>query len=117
MTVKEYFEAFPHKDTTFIIARAIKDGNTPFYHCEYRTTPLRSVDEWKHCKDIMECIVLNNKQPSITWLTGVDWNPNIQRGFYRCMLIIPQKDFKTMYSEKQRNSMIEYIDNKIYETV
>lgn len=117
MTVREYFKRISSKyrDVTFIKARARKDANTPYYHQEYQITPLRMVDEWKHSIRILDSIVLNDRQNTITWLSGVDWNVQINEGSAKCLLIIHPEDFELLYpSKEQRNAMEKYIEEKLF---
>lgn len=114
MTVREYLERTKWKgQITFIKARARKDAHAPFFHPEYQTTPLRFAWEWQS-DHVLDSIVLNDKQPSITWLSGADWNPHISRGHFKCLLIIHPDDFSQLYpGETQRKGMEEYIDKQL----
>ena len=100
-------------NVTFIKARVRKDANTPFYHEEYQTTPLWTVKDWEQSK-INDCIILNDNQPPITWLSGADWNVDIKRSRAKCLLVISPDDFALLYgSEEQRQSMEKYIEKKL----
>lgn len=114
MTVREYLEKTGWKgNLTFIKARARKDAHTPFFHPEYQTTPMRYAWEWQS-DHILDSIVLNDKQPSITWLSGADWNLDIKRKNARCLLIIHPEDFKQLYPDAdQRKGMEEYIGKQL----
>ena len=114
MTVREYLKRTGWKGhITFIKARARKDANTPFYHPEYQTTLLGLAEDW-YSDRILDSIVLNDKQPCITWLSGADWNMDIKRQNAKCLLIIHPDDLKQLYpGEKQRKSMIRYIDQRL----
>lgn len=115
MKVKEYFQLAQlgkYSDVTFIKARARKDANTPFHHAEYQTTPICPVIEWCDSK-LMSYIVLNNKQAPIDWLSGAKWLHNFNCGNLHSLLIISEEDLKTLYGEKQAQSMEKYIDDEI----
>lgn len=113
MTVREHLEKFnQYVDVTFIKARARKDANTPGYHPEYQTTPIRTIDEWKN-SNIMDYYVLNDKQCPIDWLSGALWQPAFNNGRLISLLVISKKDLELLYSTEQATSMIQYIDEKI----
>lgn len=115
MTVQEYLKLkdMPeHKDLTFIKARARKDAVTPFYHAEYQTTPIRTVLEWKNSK-VMDYIVLNDKQPTIDWLSGCPWNIQIKNGNLLCFLVVSKEDLCILYGEVQATSLEGFIDEKL----
>jgi hypothetical protein len=117
MRVKEYLELAqikPYADVTFIKARARKDANTPYYHQEYQTTPIRTVSEWSESK-LMDYIVLNDKQPPIEWASGAHWINKFNRGDLVSLLVISEDDIRLLYSESQALSTELYIDKKIKE--
>lgn len=113
MKVRDYVARLsPSDQITFIKARARKDAHTPGYHAEYQTTPLQRVVDWGD--KIMDYIILNDKQPAITWLSGVDWNPQIRKGWAKCLLVIHPEDFALLYPcENQRKAMEYYIERKL----
>jgi len=117
MNVKDYLQKlYPYKRVTFIITKAVKDDHSPFYHAEYKTTPLQTSIDWlKHNNEpILESIILNDKQPPITWLSGVDWNVDIKNGFAMCILIVNPSDFALMYkSDEQRKHIEKFIERKL----
>lgn len=113
MTVLEYLMKTKVHEITFIKARARKDAASPFYHPEYQTTPMYSRGEALNMKKLSDYIVLNDRQESITWLSGADWNIHIRKGIARCLLVISPEDFKTLYDESQMKHMIAYIDKKL----
>lgn len=119
MKVKEYLELAqvkPYADVTFIKARARKDANTPFYHQEYQTTPIRRASEWSESK-LMDYIVLNDKQPPIEWASGAHWIPKFNRGDLLSILVISEDDLRLLYSESQALSTEQYIDKKLKESL
>lgn len=119
MRVKEYLELAqvkPYADVTFIKARARKDANTPFYHQEYQTTPIRRASEWRESK-LMDYIVLNDKQPPIEWASGAHWIPKFNRGDLLSILVISEDDLRLLYSESQAQSTEQYIDKKLKESL
>lgn len=115
MTVGEYLKTMKGNDeVTFITARAVKDTNTPFYHPEYHTGSwCRVEDVMKNC--LADYIILNDKQPAITWLSGVDWNADLRRGtLKRNFLIISEADLETLYpSKEQRDHMVKFIEGRL----
>lgn len=116
MIVRDYLKRLPENmSATFLKARARKDANTPFYHAEYQTTPLLAVWEWlEGHSSVLDAVVLNDKQESITWLSGADWNPDIRAGRSICLVVISREDMETLYPNKeQREGTEAYIENKL----
>lgn len=116
MTVQEFIPRLNNKTTyvTFLVAKAVKDEYTPFYHVEYKTTPLYSTYELKKVAVYKNHIILNDNANSIDWLSGVKWNTLIKHGTAKCMVIINEEDLKILYpDDKQRREMINYIDDVI----
>lgn len=113
MLVKEFLSNKPdYKNVTFIKARARKDADTPFYHSEYQTTPIRTVYEWKG--DILDYIILNDAQAPIDWLSGCKWKNAFDRGELISLLIISAEDFELLFPDKeQREDLIKSIDSQI----
>lgn len=115
MTVGEYLKRMKkNDDVAFITARAVKDDNTPFYHAEYHT------GSWCRVEDVLgncmaDYIILNDKQPAISWLSGVDWNNDLRRGtLKRNFLVIKEADLETLVpSKEQREHMIKYIEGRL----
>lgn len=116
MTVREYLTHIKsNDDVTFIVARAVRDENTPFYHSEYRDTPIRMRWEWEmYDGAILDAIILNDRQPTITWLSGVDWNIAIKENRLKCLLVIPPEDMSKLYGKKQADGLIEYIERNLF---
>lgn len=109
MKVIEYFNRIKKYDSvTFIKARARKDANTKFYHFEYQTTPVHTVEQWTQNGGLNEYIILNDDHPQIQWAN----NTGIRS--VKCMLVVSEEDFAKIYrSEEQREQIIESIDKKI----
>lgn len=113
MTVREYLkDCNKYADVTFIKARARKDANTPSYHEEYQTTPIRTIAELEK-SNLMDYYVLNDKQCPIDWLSGVSWKVAFDSGRLISLLIISKEDLEMLYSKEQASSIIDYIDKKI----
>ena len=115
MTVREYLELSKHKgQITFIKARARKDAHTPYYHCEYQTTPIFSVYELEDSR-LMDYIVLNHKQPPIDWLSGARWQGHFNKGFLASLLIISKEDLELRFSPAQAQQTADFIGERITE--
>ena len=113
MKVKEYLEQYPAAtQVTFIKAMSKKDANTPFYHSEYQTTPIHSIWEWDG-SDIMDYLILNNKQHPIEWLSGTGWGNWFNKGHLISLLVISQEDLDKLYNKEQGQSLIKSIDEQI----
>lgn len=109
MTIREYLEQIGRTDVTFIISHAVKDENTPFYHSEYKTAPVRHSNEWLQGDGFIDNhIVINADHPPIdvtgTWL---NWYKN---GHLQCAVVTTEADLLTLYSEKQARDMIAMYD-------
>lgn len=119
MKVKEYLQKKGYgidsnKSLTFVIGEVI---NGTMY---YRSTPLDTVQHWIQSNggrknSLLDYNVLNDKQPFVSWKSGVDWNPSIQRGEYLSLLIISDEEIKKEYpSETQVKNMLDYIEKKLF---
>lgn len=112
MLVREFLKDITG-EVTFIKARARKDGNTPFYHAEYQTTPIFLVEELKGSK-LLDYVILNDSQPPIDWLSGAKWKLRHDRGLLASLLVISPEDLAILYpSNERRNHTVEFIDRKI----
>lgn len=116
MTVREYLTHLKsYDDVTFIVTKAVRDENTPFYHPEYRDTPIRMRWEWEmYDGAILDAIILNDRQPTITWLSGVDWSNAIKENRLKCLLVIAEEDLIKLYNEKQAKELTEYIERNLF---
>lgn len=114
MKVREYLSKLgKNDDVTFIVARAVKDEHTPYYHEEYRTTPINPAWQWKD-SSLNECFILNDEQPPIDWLSGAKWIVPFKQGRLKSILVISEEDFALLYkSKEQRKRLIEFIDEEI----
>lgn len=119
MRVKDYLNKIGGStDVTFIKARARKDSNTPGYHAEYQTTPIRMAYEWLdpnwNNKKLLNSIILNDKQPPIEWISGAKWSNDFNSGHLKSLLVISEEDMELLIPWKeQRDSMEEYIEKRI----
>ena len=113
MTLKEFLQQVKDGGYTFTIARAIKDEHTPFYHNEFKQTPVRGLYEWKKWDGAKDYIVINPDSCPID-ITGI-WQNWYKGGSLNCAIITTEKDLYTEYSEKQAKDMIEYYDEKVKE--
>jgi hypothetical protein len=114
MKVKEYLKKYNVTgDVTFIIAKAEKDENTPFYHSAYVTTPITHAT-WLEdkCPRMLDYVVLNDHQPPIDWLSGSNWNMPYSKGWLRCMLVTTEEELKKMYSEEQAKSIERFCETQ-----
>jgi hypothetical protein len=112
MKVKEYLKSHDWNEISFIIAKAVKDEATPYYHAEYKTSSLlHPYDDFINFYD--DYLILNDNAFPIDWLSGATWGNAVKRGYAKCLLIISWKDLTALYSEEQARETIEYIDTKI----
>lgn len=110
MTVAEYIKKTQVPHITFIKVRARKDAHTPFYHPEYQTTPLFYTYEVEEKGILSDYIIMNDRQASITYLSGADWNTWIKKGMARCLLVVSPEDYKLLHYD---DGMIRYIDERL----
>ena len=111
MKVKDYLQTHEWSEVSFIIAKAVKDDNTPFYHPEYKTSAL--FHKFEDMSYYNEYLILNDKAMPLDWLSGSPWGNAVRSGWAKCLLVINWKDLTTLFCEEQANSIIEYIDSKI----
>lgn len=113
MLLKEYLEAIgaePSKDLTLVIATAAKDTNIPYYHLQYRTTPILSVMDWLEVKDY---ILLNPSQPPICTITAPHFSNMYNKGYLLCMLVTTQEDINKLYNQKQAEEILAEYDKAV----
>lgn len=123
MKVREYFQALgidasSYIDVNFVIGESVGEGPTKKFM--YRNSPVRTVNEWfgfDRPESVLNYNILNIKQPVISWMSGVDWNGAIQRNQQMSILVISDEELYKQYSQKQGNSMLQYIDKKIMEGI
>lgn len=129
MTVKEYLTKIgisesSSKNLCFVVGEVINitPSTKEIY---YRTSPRRTIWEWfeslNHSADsesnVLNFNVLNTKQPVVSWLSGVDWNPGINNGHCISLLVMSKKELTKYYPKTQWERMERYIDTKIKEEI
>lgn len=112
MKVKEWLESKgKNEQATFIIAKAVKDDNSPFYHKEYKTTPIFCVWEWLQTNTTEKYIVINADHSPIDITNGwVNW---YKGGHLHCAILTTEEDLYTEMSKKQAEGMIAYYDKEV----
>ena len=112
MKVKEWLESKgKNEQATFIIAKAVKDDNSPFYHKEYRTTPIFCVREWLQTNTTEKYIVINADHSPIDITNGwVNW---YKGGHLHCAILTTEEDLYTEMSKEQAERMIAYYDKEV----
>ena len=117
MRVRKYLETLkPLQEVTFIKARARKDAHTPYYHAEYQETPIYMAKDWlkNTSTKLLDNIILNDRQAPIQWACGADWTTAATNGQLKCLLVISEDDFATLYPDKkQRNGMEAFIESRM----
>lgn len=113
MTVREYLAKIgTGHNVTFIVQKAVKDEHSPFYHDEYKTTPIYSPQELLRGYCFVDTnIVINADHPPVD-VTGT-WSNMYKRGHLRCAMITTEADLMTRYSEVQGRDMIAYYDREV----
>lgn len=96
---------------TLVIQKTVKDEHSPFYHDEYKTTPIYSTWEWLQSSCIDKYIVINRDHPPID-VTGC-WLNWYNKGNLGCCVVTTEEDLILHYGEKQGKDMIDYYDRKI----
>lgn len=118
MKVREYIEykgIDKSTELTFICAVAKADEHTPFYHAEYVTTPIQTINEWEKYP-LMDYNILNDKQTPIDWLSGAQWKNKFDKGILMCMLVISDEDLEKLYHGAQAERILEHIEKVIKES-
>lgn len=114
MKLREFLEEAGRNGTyTLIVQKAVKDERSPFYHPEYRTTPVYSVWEWLQGTGIDKYIVIKRDHPPID-PTGA-WLNWYNKNSLGCCMVTTEQDLITQYGEKQGREMIEYYDRLVRE--
>ena len=115
MNAIEYLsELPPNGQVTFLVARAVKDEATPFYHFEYRSTPVRSAWEWL-CQDGSgarfgdQYIIINGAHPPVD-PTGT-WCRWFENGRLTSAMVTTEADLHRLYHPEQAARMIKHYDD------
>jgi hypothetical protein len=112
MKLREWLEAKgQNEQATFVIAKAVKDEQSPMYRYEYRETPIRTVWEWLGGETADKYIVINPDHPPID-IAG-HWVRHYNKGWLKCCVITTEQDLYTKYSEKQAKEMLEWYDKEV----
>lgn len=114
MTATEYIEKnkAAHQ-ITFVIAHSVKDESTPFYHTEYKTTPIYApwelLQEYTWHKDY---IVVNADHPPIC-IPGF-WQRDYNAGRLKCCIIEKPEDLHlTCGGEEQFRDMLDWYERTV----
>lgn len=103
-----------YSNFTFTIMKSVKDDNTPFYHDEFRQTPIRDIKEWLDGTAIDKYIVITPNSMPID-ITGC-WCNWYKRGDLICCIVTTIEDLKLHYGDgKQLKDTIEYYNKKVFE--
>lgn len=112
MNIREYLEKTGATQATFIIKKAVKDEASPFYHDEYKTTPVRYKHEWMQSEGFVDNhIVIKADHPPID-VTGA-WHNWYKGGTLRCAMVTTEADLLTHYGEEQGRKMIAYYEREV----
>jgi hypothetical protein len=118
MTLRDYLQKIekkhgPSRDVTFIIAHAVKDEHTPFFHNEFRETPIRSAWQWLKSSDefLDAYIVINADHPPID-IPG-NWVNKYKKGWLSCAVLTTQNDLELLYPGKQALDMAAYYNRTV----
>lgn len=112
MKVREYLQKFPDATSvTFIKQVSVKDEASPFYHSEYKTTPIFSGWEWLRNDRICDYLVINADHPPIDVIGG--WHNWYRDGHLKCAVITTEAELRKLYSEEQTQRMIAYYERTV----
>lgn len=113
MTAREYLEKKKEATmVTFVIRKAEKDTDSPFYDSVYRGTPIRTAGEW--LRDFTwpeKYIVINADHPPID-STG-HWLRMYKSGYLLCAMITTEEELIRHYGEKKGRDMIAYYNRTV----
>lgn len=116
MNATEYLGKLPtNEPVTFLIARAVKDDASPFYHFEYHSTPIRPAWEWLRQDGSGACfgdkyIVINNDHPPVD--PSGTWTRWFTQGQLSSCMVTTTADLGLLYKPEQAARMIEHYDDK-----
>ena len=112
MKLTEWLQSKPkYNHATFIVAMAKKDDNSSFYHYEYRTTVVDTVDAWLKGDYSERYIVINaDHSPIDITNSWVNW---YKGGHLHCAIITTEEDLYTEMSKEQAERMITYYDKEV----
>ena len=112
MNAREYLQKQNKlQSVTFVIAHAVKDAATPFYHYEYKTMPVFTAQEMLQGEWIDKYMVINSDHPPVD-ITGT-WHNWYKSGRLSCAMLTTEDDLRAMYSEKQAADMIAYYNRTV----
>lgn len=113
MKTREYLDQQPsNREVAFVIARAVKDDATPYYHTEYRMTPIHSAWEWLDAETLDDCIVINADHPPMD-ITG-HWVRAYNAGRMSCAVLTTVEDLRKLYpNEAQLQRMIAHYEKTV----
>lgn len=113
MTVREYLETLSNNENvTFVKMEAEKDDTSPFMNEVYKTTPVRTVWEWKEATSILDYIVVNKDHAPID-VTG-NWSNWYKKGMLKCCMITTKETIYQLYpSKEQAERMIKYYEKSV----
>lgn len=110
MLVREYLkELKENQEVTFVIVKAVKDEETPFYHNQFYQTPIRLASEWMEGFDDTYIVVKKDTCPID--INGI-WDTWYEKSRIKCAMIMKKSELRKQYSGKQAETMIEYYLNK-----
>ena len=114
MLLKEWLQTKgKNENATFIVEKAVKDEHTPFYHSEYRTTPIHSVWEWLEGETSGKFIVVKADHPPID--TTGNWLQWYKAGELHCAMVTSEENLFARYGKEQAKQMIKWYDEKVRE--
>lgn len=116
MNAREYLQKMdPNRQVTFVIARAVKDDASPYYHYEFRTTPIRAAWEWleENASGRFgdDYLVINADHPPVD-ITGL-WVRDYKAGRLSCAMLTTEAELHRMYSKEQAERMIRYYEQTV----
>lgn len=126
MTVREYLERYGYtkgsekfKSLTFILAMEVKSESFNGYVTHYRTTPIRSIEEWiseasRQTKPafIDRAVMIRDSHMPIEQTNG-GWQNHFKSGHLLCFMVEEKEDVYKHYSKEQADRMIEYWEEEI----
>lgn len=126
MKVREYLNILgidteSYSKISFVIGEVIGEGHTKQFM--YRSSPCRTAHEWfsfdceKKGNSVLDYNIMNTKQPVVSWMSGADWNPAINRNMQMSLLVVSDEELYKYYSKEQGSEMIEFIGKKIKQNI
>ena len=127
MTTHEYLQKLgiqpdSHISLAFMVGEVIGETISS-RRIVYHSTPIHNIRDWFHQDRIdpkdrvrsraLDYIILNTEVHDLNWLSGANWNHDIDNHHQMMILVISREELEKYYSPKQAREIEQYIEEKI----